>query len=123
MNGSVVVDGVTVSRTLSCVKHARKYVGSDGHWVLATRRGIVIAMFLTEARLDAWWQMFQVAQGREANQLVNGKPTPSTRHGKRGKHRGPRFDNSKKQGLGNRVGPDYLKPWSKQYNMPEYDFE
>lgn len=114
---AVVIAGVSLSATLLGVVHGRKYKETDGRWLLATKRGLVIATFATESELDSWWQTFQTSQGREPKQLSIGKPptrtprtrTPRTRSYIRG------------AGLGRGRGWDYLKPWSKKYGMPEID--
>lgn len=106
-----VINGVSIATALLGIVHARKYAEKDGRWTLATKRGIVIAVFVSEAALDSWWQVFQTGQGRQPRRLIEGKaPEPSKASGR-------------KDGSIFEAGRDYLKPWSKDYNMPEYDLE
>jgi hypothetical protein len=69
---------------------------------------MVIATFASEAELNSWWEKFQTGQGRKPLELAHGKPANVPR---------------KRQDRGNRVGSDYLRPWSAKYDMPEYDLE
>jgi hypothetical protein len=80
--GPVAINGVSIHPCFLGVTRARKYVASDGRWVLATRRGTVIATFATEAELQSWWQAFQTSQGRVPKALAEGMPTGSKGGGK-----------------------------------------
>jgi hypothetical protein len=67
--------GVQVPKALLSVTHARKYQAGV-LWVLATRKGAVIARFASEAELQNWWRFFQESQGRTVTDLTCGPPPP-----------------------------------------------
>jgi hypothetical protein len=106
---AIVIAGISIPRNLVAVVHGRKYRETNGHWVLATRGGTIIATFSTEAELDSWWKTFQLGQGRQPEELTRGKP---------------RVQKPRVLRDAERPRPwDPLKPWSEKYDMPEYDLE
>ncbi len=111
-SSTVAIGGISIQASFLSVTRARKYVEADGHWVIATKRGTRIATFPTENELDSWWHAFQTGQGRKPRTLAQGKAPARSKNGRirRGLESKP-------------IGPDYLKPWSKEYDMPEYDLE
>jgi hypothetical protein len=106
------------------VRRGRKYQEKDGSWVLTSKRGTEIARFATEVELDAYWQKLQFSQGRQPEPLVQGKAPTRGAVPARRKRRGVAPRTSGGNGaLGSRSGSDFLKPWSDEYGMPEYDLE
>jgi hypothetical protein len=108
------IAGVLIPSSLLGVVRARKSIETDGHWVLSTRKGTVIATFATQDDLDSWWKDFQSSQGRVATQ-VTVEGISKLRARRRRPKRQP-AENTNMQ-------LDYLKPLSAEYNMPEYDLE
>ncbi len=102
-----MIAGVAVPSWAASVVWGQKYEW-ENIWVLATKRGKVIARFSSEAELDAWWKALQESRGREPKPLENGtspiKPLAKSPHG-------------------HDVSTDYYRPWSEKYDMPEIDFE
>ena len=95
------------------VRHVRKFFEA-GKWVLTTRKGIELGVFDSEAALDEAWGQCQKSRNLEQIPATDrGPSTPS-----------PRTRRLGKKGCSMPVaGFDPKRPWSDQYDMPEYDFE
>jgi hypothetical protein len=111
MSEQLVIAGVRVSPSHVHVSRGRKYQ-DDRHWVLTTRRGGVIAVFPAEKALDEWWEAFQRSQSRTPRPLLPGRPPP---------RRTPLPREVRTPSGGKVVDP--LRPWSEEFDMPEFDAE
>ena len=110
---TVSVPCVTIPESMANIAHGRKYE-EEGRWILASKRGVPIAAFLTEDVLDEWWKLFQQGLGRIPHPLIVGRFMPQRTRCQKGKRRST---------PDNQRSGDYLKPWSDKYDMPEYDLE
>jgi len=57
-------------------RHFYKFF-QDGYWVLATRKGIRVATFHTEAQLDHWWRRLKRQRGRILTKVHRDTPPES----------------------------------------------
>jgi hypothetical protein len=90
----VKINGVSIRPGYLGVARGRKYLDTDGGWTLATRRGMVIAKFTSEAKLEDWWHAFQTSQGRVPIRLATGKPPARSKGGRSGGSRIPTLPSS-----------------------------
>ena len=112
------VHSISVPQGLKNVANGWKYF-ENGEWILATKMGRVIATFCSEADLDDWWKDFQENQGRKPKPLNSMKLRSRNNSMKRRRRKLLAQDRK----LRERPASDPLKPWSEEYDMPEYDLE
>jgi hypothetical protein len=127
----VLVRGVSIPAGLLRLAHGFKVLDRYGRWTLATKRGEVIAVFLTEEAVDSWWQAFQSSQGRAPAPLDYGRRDSTGRIRRKAPGRVNRpttkttlkEERYRRRVQRNSGQVDYLKPWSAEYGMPECDLE
>jgi hypothetical protein len=127
----LVIAGITVDAAYRTMARGRKYQ-NDAHWCLTTKRGHVIAKFPSEEALERWWADFQRGQSREPAPLVEGRYVAPTRErhfapprdqGGRVKYLPQRSPGEYSSYPSNGGAVDPLKPWSNEFDMPEFDAE
>jgi hypothetical protein len=116
---TTTIAGVPVPNKFLGLANAVK-LKTEHDWTIVTRRGVLIARFPAEEALERWWRDFQTKQGRAAKELaltVVLKQQDRVKGKKRRRVKSqPAFEDRQSQS-------DPLKPWSKEYDMPEYDAE
>lgn len=111
ISGDIVILGITVPKALANVAHVRKSQQGET-WVLATKGGIKIGAFNSEAELDLWWQTFRGPRGIPARSSLTSK-IPSS---------GPKKKRKRSGGGGGDSSP-FNPGTSRGSNMRDWDFD